>query len=99
MFSSGTEGLIVFRENGITEGGSCSSKPYGTAKIRRSALGDFLSRAYEFTRLCNAHVQTGKGNEFVRCIEAVDVTDLTEDDSTEGIADTGDGSNKRICFF
>lgn len=48
-----------------------------------SALEDFLPGAGELTRLCDSTSSPAKSDQFIGCVEAVNIPDLTENDGTK----------------
>ena len=89
MLSTGFQRQIVRRQNRITKSGAGRSKPNGAAQIRRTAFGYLLSCAEKFSGLVDFHVQSGERNKLARRVEAVDIADFAEDDSTKRIANAG----------
>lgn len=93
VLAPGTERLVILREDRVAKGRPGGGQPDGPTKIWRAPFGDFLPGPGKFAGLGDPHIQSGKGDQLVGRVKAVDVADLAQDNSAQRIPDPGDGSD------
>lgn len=93
VLAAGAEGLVVLREDGVAKSRPGGGQPDGPPEVRRAPFGDFLPCSGKFSGLCDPDIQPGESNQLVRCVEAVDVPDLPQDDGAQSVPDAGNGGD------
>lgn len=99
VLTSGPQPLVILREDRVTKSRSGCGQPDGPPQIRRTAFGNFLPGAHELAGLRDTDIQSSESHQFARSAETVDIPDLAQYDGAQGIANTGDGSDKATGLF